>query len=135
MWLLVPVLILALLVLGVVGIVAAVVSVIALLLHAVPIFFILLGVWLLARAIGGAGHRDRRPPRERHRHRARQAPRQPDGRPAATAAGTARRDLPIDVRVKVEQIRRKADVLLGFADRFPPFSQDLYIVRQTTADY
>ena len=37
--------------------------------------------------------------------------------------------------MKVEQIRRKVDVLLGFADRFPPFSQDLYLVRQTASDY
>jgi hypothetical protein len=53
---------------------------------------------------------------------------QPSPRPA-------RRELPIDVKVKVEQIRRKADVLLGYADRFPPYSQDLHIVRQTAADY
>ena len=26
-------------------------------------------------------------------------------------------------------------MLLGYADRFPPFSHDLYIVRQTAADY
>ena len=44
-------------------------------------------------------------------------------------------ELPIDLQVKVEQIRRKVDVLLGYADRFPPFSQDLYLVRQTAADY
>ncbi len=35
----------------------------------------------------------------------------------------------------VEQITRKADVLQGYADRFPPMSQDLHIVRQTAADY
>ena len=45
------------------------------------------------------------------------------------------RELPIDVQVKVEQIRRKVEVLLGYADRFPPFSQDLYLVRQTASDY
>jgi hypothetical protein len=44
-------------------------------------------------------------------------------------------ELPIDVQVKIEQIRRKVDVLLGFADRFPPFSRDLYLVRQTASDY
>jgi len=44
-------------------------------------------------------------------------------------------DLPIDLQVKVEQIRRKVDVLLGYADRFPPFSQDLYLVRQTASEY
>jgi hypothetical protein len=44
-------------------------------------------------------------------------------------------ELPIDVQVKVEQIRRKVEVLLSYADRFPPFSQDLYLVRQTAAEY
>ena len=39
------------------------------------------------------------------------------------------------MQVKVEQIRRKVDVLLSYADRFPPFSQDLYLVRQTASDY
>ncbi|MBV9131978.1 MAG: hypothetical protein JO318_04745 [Chloroflexi bacterium] len=46
-----------------------------------------------------------------------------------------RAELPIDLQVKVEQIRRKVDVLLGYADRFPPFSQDLYLVRQTASEY
>lgn len=44
-------------------------------------------------------------------------------------------ELPIDVQVKVEQIRRKVEVLLGYADRFPPFSKDLYLVRQTASEY
>src|ERR687885_2015036 len=44
-------------------------------------------------------------------------------------------ELPIDIQVKVEQIRRKVDVLLSYADRFPPFSQDLYLVRQTASEY
>ena len=30
---------------------------------------------------------------------------------------------------------RKVEVLLGYADRFPPFSQDLYLVRQTASEY
>jgi len=55
--------------------------------------------------------------------------------PAATPEPPRRRELPVDVLVKVEQIKRKADVLLSYADRFPPFSRDLYLVRQTTADY
>ena len=45
------------------------------------------------------------------------------------------KELPIDIQVKVEQIRRKVEVLLGYADRFPPFSQDLYLVRQTASEY
>jgi hypothetical protein len=44
-------------------------------------------------------------------------------------------ELPIDVQVKVEQIRRKAEVLLGFASRFPPFSRDMYVVRQSANEY
>ncbi len=44
-------------------------------------------------------------------------------------------ELPIDVQIKVEQIRRKVEVLLGYASRFPPFSRDLYLVRQTANDY
>ena len=44
-------------------------------------------------------------------------------------------ELPIDVQVKVEQIRRKVEVLLSYADRFPPFSKDLYLVRQTASEY
>jgi hypothetical protein len=59
-------------------------------------------------------------------------PAQPPARPSAPPP---RRELPIDVQVKVEQIRRKADMLNGYADRFPPFSHDLHIVRQTAADY
>jgi hypothetical protein len=55
--------------------------------------------------------------------------------PPPPPAPAPRRELPIDVRLKVEQIRRKADMLLEYADRFPPFSQDLHIVRQTAADY
>src|SRR6202011_942083 len=60
-------------------------------------------------------------------------------RPNATVSSDPRplrpAELPIDVQVKVEQIRRKVDVLLSYADRFPPFSQDLYLVRQTASDY
>ena len=38
-------------------------------------------------------------------------------------------------KVVHQQIRRKVEVLLSYADRFPPFSQDLYLVRQTATDY
>jgi hypothetical protein len=43
--------------------------------------------------------------------------------------------LPIDVEVKVEQIQRKVEVLLGYASQFPVFSHDLYLVRQTASEY
>ncbi len=62
--------------------------------------------------------------------------RKPVAAPPSAAAGQgAPKELPIDLQVKVEQIRRKVEVLLGYADRFPPFSQDLYLVRQTASDY
>jgi len=60
---------------------------------------------------------------------ARPAPPPPTPRPAA------RTELPIDVQVKVEQIRRKVEVLLGYASRFPPFSKEMYLVRQTASEY
>ena len=66
-----------------------------------------------------------------------QQPAQSEKRPSEAPRPRPRRqtELPIDVQVKVEQIRRKVDVLLGYADRFPPFSQDLYLVRQTASEY
>jgi len=39
------------------------------------------------------------------------------------------------VELKAEQIRAKAAALAAQAEHFPPFSQDLYLVRQTTGDY
>ncbi len=60
-------------------------------------------------------------------------PPRPASRPSVNAQ--PRPELPIDVQVKVEQIRRKVEVLLSYASRFPPFSRDLYIVRQTANDY
>src|SRR5207249_5168791 len=43
--------------------------------------------------------------------------------------------LPLDVNVKVEQIRRKVEVLLRDAERFPYASPELYVVRATAKDY
>ncbi|HEX6511178.1 MAG TPA: hypothetical protein VF157_02690 [Chloroflexota bacterium] len=43
--------------------------------------------------------------------------------------------LPLDVQVKVEQIRRKVEVLLQRQNAFPFGSQNLYVVRATTEDY
>lgn len=83
--------------------------------------------------------------RERGRHARTPAPGpQPAhvvaSRPSAPTSGRApvqlrRLELPLDVTIKVDQIQRKVDALLAYADRFPPFSQDLYIVRQTAGDY
>jgi hypothetical protein len=44
-------------------------------------------------------------------------------------------DLPLDVQVKVEQVRRKVDVLQQQRQRFPFASEDLYVVHATGADY
>ena len=74
-----------------------------------------------------SGYRTPRPTQARVQPREPPVPAQPAAQP--------RPELPIDVQVKVEQIRRKVEVLLGFASRFPPFSQDLYLVRQTASDY
>jgi hypothetical protein len=105
------------------------------LLRDAPWVLILLGIWMLWA------------PRRRRHRRGRDVASAPvaAARPVATpspapasapvATATPKRELPIDVRVKVEQIRHKADVLLGYADRFPPFSHDLHVVRQTAADY
>lgn len=165
MWLVIPLLVLALLVVGF-GI--AVGALIALTIKLFPVLVILLGIWLLVRAFDGS-RRDRQPFTDRHAFRDRwqrhgpwhgwehapayergsaparpQQPTRPVRPPEPTPRPPAdtvpvkpppRRELPIDVQVKVEQIRRKADMLLEYADRFPPFSQDLHIVRQTAADY
>lgn len=92
-----------------------------------PWLLIGLGMWMFWREDG-----------RHHRARARRATQQPlEKQVSRTAHAKLLRqsELPIDVQVKVEQIRRKVDVLLGYADRFPPFSQDLYLVRQTASDY
>jgi hypothetical protein len=43
--------------------------------------------------------------------------------------------LPVDVQIKAEQIRRKAEALLQYAEYFPTGSQDLYVVQRTTVEY
>jgi hypothetical protein len=43
--------------------------------------------------------------------------------------------LPVDVQIKVETIRRKAEALVQYADYFPTGSQDLYVVQRTTIEY
>jgi ABC-type nickel/cobalt efflux system permease component RcnA len=108
-----------------------------------PWLLIGLGMWLFWRG-DGRHHRARHQrlawdtaARHGHRTERREPPaerqRPAEKRSAATPPGES--ELPIDIQVKVEQIRRKVDVLLSYADRFPPFSQDLYLVRQTASDY
>jgi hypothetical protein len=124
-----------------------------------PVILILIGAWLLLRAIRGPRRGPSRHVARRYRYRygwqwdgrdwygresepatvieaeARPVPAARPPQNQARPTAPPRRELPIDVQVKVDQIQRKADLLLGYADRFPPFSQDLHIVRQTAADY
>jgi len=110
-----------------------------------PWLLIGLGMWLFWRE-DGRHHRARRhrlawetgPARRGHRSERREPPveRPQQGEKKSSSPKPLKQtELPIDIQVKVEQIRRKVDVLLGYADRFPPFSQDLYLVRQTASDY
>ncbi len=120
-----------------------------------PLLMILVGIWLVWRAASGSSRHRRRATGRRERAASRALRRRdqvPDSPPSypeyqyhAGRGGPAqapamfspppRRELPIDVQVKAAQIQRKADMLLSYADRFPPFSQSLHIVRQTAADY
>jgi hypothetical protein len=144
MWLImlivVPIVVLLLLGLALSAILALAFSLIA---YALPVLLILAGVWLVAKAFGGSHdrrhgrrgpHADRRRPYRPEPARTAQRP----GQYAPVQGGAApppRREIPIDVQVKAEQVRHKVNVLLEYADRFAPFSRDLYIVRQTAAEY
>jgi hypothetical protein len=139
MWLLlfVPVLILVVLVLSVSALFAGVFWVLG---AGWPVLLIGLGAWMFWHEDGRHARRERwgSGPRaiKMQRQQSTQRP-NADKRSAPTSDPRPLRqpELPIDVQVKVEQIRRKVDVLLSYADRFPPFSQDLYLVRQTASDY
>jgi len=110
------------------------------------LFWLLGNIWPWLLIAAGAWlfwHQDGRHNRGRHARaswiaRGAPAPKQQQTAPvktAPTAQPLGQRELPIDMQVKVEQIRRKVDVMLGYADRFPPFSQDLYLVRQSASEY
>jgi hypothetical protein len=143
MWLLVLLLVLAVLAFGAWMLVLAVSAIVALAVKLLPVLMIVAGLWLVWLAIRD-GLRSRRAERPDARA-AEHVPADSDaeafvaagvhGQSAVRPAPLPKRELPIDVQVKVEQIQRKSDVLLGYADRFPPFSQSLHIVRQTAADY
>ncbi|MBV9172089.1 MAG: hypothetical protein JOZ81_18605 [Chloroflexi bacterium] len=140
MWLLfVPLLILAGLILMGSALVGAVFGLLG---PAWPLVLIAVGAWMFWR--------EDRPRRQQQYGRAVATCAKPGPRASAKQSGpvasvksevkpappqNAKPELPIDVQVKVEQIRRKVEVLLGFADRFPPFSQDLFLVRQTASEY
>src|SRR5437660_2924338 len=142
MWLLfVPILVLLVLTFTVVGMFAGLFWVLG---AGWPWLLIALGAWLFWHE-DGRHHRKRdarwgpQPVARRSEPVAhmQQQPAQSEKRPSEAPRQRPRRqtELPIDVQVKVEQIRRKVNVLLGYADRFPPFSQDLYLVRQTASEY
>jgi hypothetical protein len=105
----------------------------------VPWLLIILGAWIIWRANRPSRHRRRREWRHTGgpiiEHESTRAVTQPVTPSETVPARPQKRELPIDVQVMVEQITRKADVLQTYADRFPPMSRDLHIVRQTTADY
>ncbi len=83
-----------------------------------------------------------RPPRRRYHQMYWQQPRpvqqprpqapQKTERPGWERLGSG---LPLDVQVKVEQIRRKSQVLERERWRFPMGSEDAYIIRATAEDY
>jgi hypothetical protein len=140
MWLLiVPVIIVLVLVLGVGTLTAALFGALG---NNWPWLLIAAGVWMFWRQDGRHRHRHRHTrhgweprtivvePRQAQKQRETKSEQKP-----TPITPLRKPELPIDMQVKVEQIRRKVDVLLGFADRFPPFSKDLYIVQQTASDY
>jgi hypothetical protein len=134
-------------ILGVVGLIVLVmtlISAIAGVVIAWPWLLVALGVWLLIKDSRYGKHAREPHAWHPHVHDREEHQRRPDAR--ETVAPTRkpvrlktvpprRPGLPIDLQVKVDQITSKADALLRYADRFPPFSRDLFLVRQTTAEY
>lgn len=136
MWLLmIPLIVLLLVVFGL----ATVGVAIHLLWAAWPVVLILMGIWLLTHNHHHARHAWRWYGDEA-RAGGEERARAPQQAPEPSAPGGATRPpatsrLPRDVEAKVEQIRQKADTLLRQPDRFPPFSQDVYVVQQIASDY
>ncbi|MGH2459134.1 MAG: hypothetical protein ACRDIY_09735 [Chloroflexota bacterium] len=131
------------------------VGVLALLMMAVPLWWavvfaaefmvpwLMIGLLIWSLYMLGRGPRRRRWDRMTWQSRPMPPPRRvypvpvtpPPSPPPPRPQPPARPELPIDVQVKVEQIRRKVEVLLGYATRFPPFSKDLFLVKQTASEY
>jgi hypothetical protein len=61
--------------------------------------------------------------------------REPYRRPDPPRPVESKPTLPLDVQVKIDQVRHKAELLEREKDRFPFASEDLYVVRATRADY
>jgi hypothetical protein len=55
--------------------------------------------------------------------------------PAAALPAEPLARLPLDVRIKVEQVRTKAEMLLQHQDRFPLGSRNLYVLSQIRSAY
>lgn len=120
---------------------ATVATVFGILADAWPLVLILAGVWLIVRS--DRGPRSLRKPKKterRERERRARADSREERRYAPVAVVTEPEPerapvLPLDVQVKVEHVKRKVAALLEEEDRFPAFSQDLFLVRQTAGDY
>jgi hypothetical protein len=112
------------------------------------------GEWFLfALFVYAAVAMMRRGPRHARRWQAYQAepvprmlPRPPSPSDPADEAGGIRRTLPqvsamtsgrlpVAYQAKVDEILRRIDGLLKYADRFPLGSEELYVVKQTAVDY
>ncbi len=139
MWfMLVPLIILLVIVFGVGSLAAAVFGLLG---SNWPWLLIAAGIWMFWHEDGRHNRRARRAEarieaRSGRRHAASSdATTKEKNKEPVPISSLRKAELPIDVQVKVEQIRRKVDVLLGYADRFPPFSKDLYLVRQTASEY
>ncbi|HVA23597.1 MAG TPA: hypothetical protein VMW62_04315 [Chloroflexota bacterium] len=126
-------------------------GVMALAFVAVPLWWLFLGamhwalfglvIWGAMCLLRGPRSRERRqrvawssPPRPMPQARPPRAP-QPARTASPPASPPMAGSLPLDVEVKVEQIRRKVEVLLQQRDRFPFGSEDLHIIRATRDDY
>ncbi len=119
----------------------------ALALVGVPWFVWAFAIWVAVAVFGRGGwHRHHRMRRRLRRLgidewtdiwpqpvQARPAP-APEPGPARAASDPMER-LPLGVRLKIEQIRHKADLLLQQKDRFPMGSKNLYVVERTKAEY
>ena len=135
MWfILVPLMLLGLVLAVVIPLGLALIAVV----HAVgPMLLVGFVLWAIFASRGDRRHRHhlQRDLRERSMALTRPLQPQPSARPAAAPQSSLRPELPIEVQIKVEQIKRKAEMLLHYGSRFQPFSQDLYLVRETAGEY
>ena len=91
--------------------------------------WVLFGLFLYAMVAIVSG------PSRRRRRAVRVVERNQTGRGLQPLSRHAAGQLPVSAEVKAEQIRRKAEALLQYADRFPAGSEDLYVLQRTTSEY